>query len=84
MGYPAIRAEIVYAIQSDMAMSIEDILARRIGLQFYSWKLAAQAAPAVARYLAREYSWSEERRQQAVDEYEGKLRRMSETAGLGN
>jgi glycerol-3-phosphate dehydrogenase len=83
-GYPAIHAEIVYAIQSDMAMSIEDILARRIGLQFYSWKLAAEAAPAVARYLAREYGWSDERRQQAVDEYAGKLRRMSETAGLGN
>jgi glycerol-3-phosphate dehydrogenase len=83
-GFPGIRAEIVYAIQSDMAMSVEDILARRIGLQFYSWKQAAQAAPSVARYLAREYSWSEEWRQQAADEYVGKLRRMSETAGLGN
>jgi glycerol-3-phosphate dehydrogenase len=83
-GYPAIGAEIVYSIQSDMAMSIEDILARRIGLQFYSWKLAEQAAPTVAKYLAREYGWSDERRQHAVDEYVGKPRRMSETAGLGN
>lgn len=83
-GFPAIRAEIVYAIQSDMAMSIEDILARRIGLQFYSWKLATQAAPIVAQYLAREYGWSDERRQHAVDEYVGKLKRMRQTAGLGN
>ncbi len=82
--FPAIRAEIVYAIQSDMAVSIDDILARRIGLQFYSWKLAAQAAPIVGQFLAREYGWSDERRQHAVDEYVGKLRRMSETAGLGN
>ena len=82
--FPAIRAEIVYAIQSDMAISIEDILARRIGLQFYSWKLSAQAASIVAQYLAREYGWSDERRQHAVDEYVEKLRRMSETAGLGN
>jgi len=83
-GFPAIRAEIVYSIRNDMAMSIEDILARRIGLQFYSWKLAAQAAPVVAQYLAREYGWSDERRQHAVDEYVGKLRRMLQTAGLGN
>lgn len=82
--FPAVRAEIVYAIQSDMAISIDDILARRIGLQFYSWKLAVQAAPIVAQFLAREYGWSDERRQHAVDEYVGKLRRMSETAGLGN
>lgn len=82
--FPAIRAEIVYAIQSDMAMSIEDILARRIGLQFYSWKLSAQAAPVVAHYLAKEHEWSDDQRQQAVDEYASKLRRMLQTAGLGN
>jgi glycerol-3-phosphate dehydrogenase len=67
-----------------MAMSIEDILARRVGLQFYSWKLASQAAPIVAQFLAREYGWSDELRRHAVDEYAGKLKRMSETAGLGN
>jgi glycerol-3-phosphate dehydrogenase len=65
-------------------MTIDDILARRTGIQFYSWTLSAQAAPVVANYLANEYGWSDERRQQAVDEYVGKLKRMLQTAGLGN
>lgn len=83
-GFPAIRAEIVHAIQSDMAVSVEDILARRIGLQFYSWKQSVQAAPIAAQYLAKEYAWSDDQRQHAVDEYVGKLRRMTENAGFEN
>jgi glycerol-3-phosphate dehydrogenase len=65
-------------------MTIEDILARRTGLQFYSWTLSAKAAPIVAHCLAKEYACSDDQRQHAVDEYAGQLRRMSETAGLGN
>ena len=83
-GYPAIRAEIVHAIRNAMAMTIEDILARRIGLEFYSWKLSAQAAQIAGHYLAREYRWSDGQLQRAVTEYVGKLRRMVEIAGLRN
>jgi glycerol-3-phosphate dehydrogenase len=83
-GLPAIRAEIVHAIRNDMALTIDDILARRTGIQFYSWTLSAQAAPVVANYLANEYGWSDERRQQAVDEYVRKLKQILQTAGLGN
>ncbi len=83
-GFPSIRAEIVHAIRNDMAMTVGDILARRTGLQFYSWTLSAQAAPIVAHHLAKEYAWSDDQRRWAVDEYLGKLKRMLQTAGLGN
>ncbi len=32
-GYPAIRAEVIYSVWRGMAATIEDALARRIGLQ---------------------------------------------------
>ena len=66
-GGAAIRAEAVYAIREEMAQTIEDILARRLGVQFYGWKEAAEAAPAVAQLLAREFAWSEDQTRQAVD-----------------
>jgi glycerol-3-phosphate dehydrogenase len=75
-GASAIRAEIVFSIRREMAMTIEDILARRIGLQYYSWRLAAAAAPIAADYLARELSWSNGEESDAVQEYVSKIAHM--------
>jgi glycerol-3-phosphate dehydrogenase len=65
-----------------MAQSIEDILARRIGLQVYDWRLAIQAAPVVAFYLAEELGWSPAETHHAVELYTSKMNRMLETIGL--
>ena len=40
-GYPAIRAEIAYAARFEMAATLDDVLERRTGLQFFSWDAAA-------------------------------------------
>ena len=34
-GEPPIRAQVVYAARNEMALTMEDVLARRIGLQLY-------------------------------------------------
>jgi len=81
-GQPPIQAEIVYAARNEMARSIEDILARRIGLQLYGWSLAMAAAPVVGTHLARELGWSATEKQKAVEEYENKIQRLMEVAGL--
>jgi glycerol-3-phosphate dehydrogenase len=81
-GFPAIEAEIAYSIRYEMAATVEDILARRIGLQYYSWALAEKAAPRIANHLARERGWSEETRVSAVAGYVEKLRRMQSALGL--
>ena len=44
-GYPAIRAEIAYSARNEMAATLDDVLERRTGLQFYSWETAMAAAP---------------------------------------
>lgn len=71
-----LRAQVVFSIRHEMAMTIEDVLARRIGLQYYSWALAAEAAPIVAGCLAREYSWSDADKNFATREYLAKIARM--------
>lgn len=75
-GFPAIEAEIAYSIRNEMAMTLEDVLARRIGLQFHSWELSGTAAPVVAQYFVREHGWSPQRAKECVDEYLDRLDRM--------
>jgi len=76
------EAEIAYSIRCEMAMSIEDVLARRLGLQFFSWSLAAQAAPKVAQHFVREHGWSEPVREAAVNQYAERIRQMRRVLGL--
>ena len=74
-GAPGIQAEVVYSIRHEMAMSIEDVLARRVGVQWFSCESALAAAPIVAAHFAREHGWTAEQAQQSVLEYTQKLRR---------
>jgi glycerol-3-phosphate dehydrogenase len=83
-GGAPIRAEVVYAIREEMAQTIEDILARRIGVQFHGWKEAAEAAPVVAQLLARELAWSEAQTSEAVAAYLGTIRHLLRSAGIEN
>lgn len=81
-GASPIRAEVVYCARHEMAVTIEDVLARRIGLQFFGWKMAMEAAPVVAQLLARELGWTEQQTQQAIHEYISKIERSLEAIGL--
>ena len=80
-GEPPIRAQVVYAARHEMAVTIEDVLARRIGLQLIGWRLAIRAAPVVGELLGRELGWSAAKEVAAVDQYVGKVNHMLEAAG---
>jgi len=60
-SYPFIKAQIVYAVKYEMAMGIEDILARRIRLLFLDARIAIALAPMVssimASYLNKDKNW---------------------------
>jgi glycerol-3-phosphate dehydrogenase len=83
-GVPAIRAQVVYAARSEMAQTLEDVLARRIGLQLYDWRTAICAAPVAAALLARELDWTADQERSAVEEYVGSVNHLLATAGLLN
>jgi glycerol-3-phosphate dehydrogenase len=81
-GLPHIRAEAVFSIRKELAQTIEDILARRLGLQLYDWRASLHAAPAVAELLARELRWSPDAQRQAVAAYTGKINGFLTALGL--
>jgi glycerol-3-phosphate dehydrogenase len=81
-GLAPLRAEVAFAARFEMAMTIEDVLARRIGLQFYGWSEAIAAAAPTADLLARELGWPEADRGNALSEYVEKIRDSQRKAGL--
>jgi glycerol-3-phosphate dehydrogenase len=78
----SVLAEVVYGVQEEMATSIEDILARRTGLQFFSWEQARAAAPAVGAIMADEFGWTRGQQKDAVEEYVNKINRLMQLMGL--
>jgi glycerol-3-phosphate dehydrogenase len=81
-GLPYLRAEVVYAIREELAQTIEDILARRLGLQMFDWKKAIEAAPTVGDILAAELGWATEQKERAVAEYVRKISAYLAELGL--
>jgi glycerol-3-phosphate dehydrogenase len=81
-GGRAIRAEVVYAVRYEMALKIEDVLARRIGMQFYSWSDCIEAAPVVASLMQKEMEWTKAATRDAVASYVQKIHHLLDAAGL--
>ena len=81
-AHPAIKAEVVYAVRHEMAATIEDVLARRIGMQLYSWRDAIQAAPVVGSLIAQELSWTSSFTRTAIMHYVEKVNHLLDSAGL--
>ncbi len=66
----------------EMAATIEDVLARRIGMQLYSWRDAIQAAPVVGSLIAEELSWTSSFTRTAIMHYVEKVNHLLDSAGL--
>ena len=79
---PAIKAEVVYAVRHEMAATIEDVLARRIGMQLYSWRDVIQAAPVVGSLMAVELSWTSSFTRAEITDYVEKINHLLDSAGL--
>ena len=65
-----------------MAMTVEDVLCRRVGLELLDWRAAREAAEVTGAYLARELGWTSEFARQAAESYRQRISRMLEVAGL--
>ncbi|HMV48757.1 MAG TPA: glycerol-3-phosphate dehydrogenase [Blastocatellia bacterium] len=59
-GRPYIKAEIVYAIRSEMAVTLSDSLTRRIRVAMLEGNEALDCAPIVAALMKKELGWNEE------------------------
>jgi len=69
-------------VRQEMAVTIEDVLVRRIGLELYSWRDAIDAAPVVADLMAAELHWDEAFANSATAQYVKKIHHLLDSAGL--
>jgi len=81
-GFPAIQAEIAYSARNEMAATLDDVLERRTGVQFFSWATAMAAAPVAAAVMQREMRWNAAQTQRGVDDYVNILSGWMQKIGL--
>jgi glycerol-3-phosphate dehydrogenase len=68
-GLPYLKAEAVYAVRYEMALTLEDVLSRRTRALLLDAAASAGAAPAVAELIGPELGWSDEERARQVDAF---------------
>ena len=79
---PYVRAEVVYACRAEMAMTLEDMLARRTRIILEDGARGASIAPEVAALMARELGWSSDQTNSQVEQYRALVRHQLESEGL--
>jgi len=83
-GFPAIQAEIAYSARNEMAATLDDVLERRTGVQFFSWKTAMAAAPIAAAVMQKEMGWDSAHTQREVDDYVHTISEWTQKIGMAN
>jgi glycerol-3-phosphate dehydrogenase len=68
-GLPYLRAEAVFAVREEMAMSLDDVLSRRTRCRLLDRRGSVAAARSVAELLAGELGWPPERIDAEVREF---------------
>lgn len=68
-AFPYTAAEVVWAVRSEMARTVEDVLARRLRLLFLNVRAAVEAAPVVARLMAAELGKDKKWEQKQVEDF---------------
>jgi glycerol-3-phosphate dehydrogenase len=66
---PFLEAEVAWAVRNELALSVDDVLSRRLRLSPELPDRGAAVAPRVASIMARELGWSESRCELEVDAY---------------
>lgn len=79
-SFPYTFAQVQWAIQHEMAESLEDVLARRLRLLFLDAKVAAAVAPEVAAFIAPRLNWSEARVAAEVEAFQALAQQYQLTA----
>jgi glycerol-3-phosphate dehydrogenase len=66
---PYLKAEVVWAVRSEMAMTVEDVLSRRTRALLLDAKASVEMAPEVARLMAEEMGEDKSWQQKQVEAY---------------
>jgi glycerol-3-phosphate dehydrogenase len=85
-GVPHLEAEVSWAVRHELALSVDDVLARRMRLAMLLPDRAATIAPRVAELMARDLGWDQARRDAEVSRYLSEAHRQYDipTDGAGS
>jgi glycerol-3-phosphate dehydrogenase len=81
-GLPYLGAEIVHAVRAEMALGVDDVLARRTRALIMRARETAAAAPAVAALVAEEWGWDAETAAEEARQFAGRALAALAAAGL--
>jgi len=82
--YPYIKAEILYAVRNEMAVTPRDILARRIRFEITDWQATLHVLSQVVGLMAPELGWDDVEKAAQISRYTIQLTHfMTEAAGAG-
>lgn len=81
-GSPMLKCEIVHACVEEMACTLRDICARRLGLEMTDWQLTLDSLEAIALVMQEVMWFSSEERVKMVEEYRRELLELMEKAGV--
>ncbi|MGH2496826.1 MAG: glycerol-3-phosphate dehydrogenase/oxidase [Ktedonobacteraceae bacterium] len=73
---PYLRAEVVYACRHEMAMTLDDVLARRTSIILEDRDRGAGIADQVAALMAKELDWSPDQQKAMIDAYRTALQQQ--------
>ncbi len=79
-GLPYLKAEAVYAVRYEMALTLEDVLSRRTRALLLDIAATAGAAASVAELMAPELGWSDEERDRQVEVFLALVERQRRAA----
>jgi glycerol-3-phosphate dehydrogenase len=74
---PYIAAEVVWACRAELALTLEDVLARRTRIAIEERTRGLDAAAMVARLMAVELGWSDAERARQIEAYAGYAREQA-------
>jgi len=68
-NYPYTQAEVIWFVRNEMAVRVEDVLARRIRLLLLDAHAAVEAAPLVARLMQQELQETDDWREKEINNF---------------
>lgn len=81
-GSPMLKCEIVHACVEEMACTLRDVCARRLGLELTDWQLTLDSLEAIALVMQEVLWFSSEERIKMVEEYRKELLELMEKADI--
>jgi glycerol-3-phosphate dehydrogenase len=79
---PFIRAEVIYACREEMAIHLNDTLARRMRIELEDHERGAGIVSVVAGLMAEELGWEPTETHDQIDQYTRAIKRSLTTEGL--